>query len=108
MPAYNAANTLERIVADIPAGCFDEILVVDDCSRDRTAEIAARLPVSLVRHARNLGYGGNQKTCYGEALRRGADYVVMLHPDYQYDARVIPAALDVLRVGICDVVLGNR
>ncbi len=108
MPAYNAANTLERIVADIPPGCFDEIIVVDDASRDATVAIASRLPVTLVRHERNLGYGGNQKTCYREALARGADYVVMLHPDYQYDARIIPAALDILRIGICDVVLGNR
>jgi glycosyltransferase involved in cell wall biosynthesis len=108
MPAYNAANTLERIITDIPPGCFDEIIVVDDASGDRTVEIASRLPVTLIRHDRNRGYGGNQKTCYREALARGADYVVMLHPDYQYDARIIPAALDILRVGICDVVLGNR
>jgi glycosyltransferase involved in cell wall biosynthesis len=108
MPAWNAAKTLERIVADIPAGCFDEIIVVDDASRDRTAEIAARLPVTLIRHERNLGYGGNQKTCYRAALERGASYVVMLHPDYQYDARIIPAALDILRIGVCDVILGNR
>jgi glycosyltransferase involved in cell wall biosynthesis len=108
MPAWNAAKTLERIVTDIPAGCFDEIIVVDDASRDHTAEIAARLPVTLIRHERNLGYGGNQKTCYRAALERGASYVVMLHPDYQYDARIIPAALDILRIGICDVILGNR
>jgi glycosyltransferase involved in cell wall biosynthesis len=108
MPAYNAANTIERIISDIPPGCFDEIIVVDDASHDGTAEIAARLPVTLIRHQRNLGYGGNQKTCYREALARGAAYVVMLHPDYQYDARIIPAALDILRLGICDVVLGNR
>jgi glycosyltransferase involved in cell wall biosynthesis len=108
MPAYNAANTIERIIADIPAGCFDEIIVVDDASRDRTVEIAGRLPVTLIRHERNFGYGGNQKTCYREALARGAAFVVMLHPDYQYDARIIPAALDMLRIGICDVILGNR
>lgn len=108
MPAYNAARTLERIIADIPAGCYDEIIVVDDDSRDETVAIASRLPVTLIRHPRNLGYGGNQKTCYRAALARGAEYVVMLHPDYQYDARVIPAALDILRIGICDVVLGNR
>lgn len=108
MPAYNAANTIERILADIPEGYADHVLVVDDCSTDATREIARRLPVELIEHEKNLGYGGNQRTCYRAALERGADYVVMLHPDYQYDARVIPAAIDILRYGICDVVLGNR
>ena len=108
MPAYNAANTLERIYGDIPAGCYDEIIVVDDCSRDATVEIAGRLPVTLIRKEQNGGYGSNQKVCYRAALEQGADYVVMLHPDYQYDARVIPAAIDMLRLGICDVILGNR
>jgi len=108
MPAYNAERTLERIVADIPPDGCDEILVVDDASRDRTVEIAERLGVTIVRHEQNLGYGGNQKTCYRYALEHGADFVVMLHPDYQYDARMIPAALTVLRAGVCDVVLGNR
>lgn len=108
MPAYNAERTLERIVAQIPEGCCDELIVVDDGSRDRTVEIARRLPVTLIEHGENRGYGANQKTGYRAALDRGADYVVMLHPDYQYDARVIPATLDILRLGICDVVLGNR
>ena len=108
MPAYNAESTIERVVADLPPGCFDEIIVVDDRSRDRTVEVAERLPVTLVRHERNLGYGGNQKTCYRTALEHGADYVVMLHPDYQYDARIVPAALAILRAGVCDLVLGNR
>jgi glycosyltransferase involved in cell wall biosynthesis len=108
MPAYNAERTLERIVTEVPAGIADEILVVDDASSDRTAEIAARLPVHLLRHPANRGYGANQKTCYDAALARGADRVVMLHPDDQYDARLIPAALDVLRLGVLDVVLGNR
>src|ERR1041385_7178299 len=76
MPAYDAARTLERIVTDIPRGCFDEIIVVNDASRDQTVEVATRLPVTLIRHDRNLGYGGNQKTCYREALARGAAYVV--------------------------------
>lgn len=108
MPAYNAERTLERIVAEIPPGVAEEIVVVDDASTDATAEIAARLPVVLVRHPENRGYGGNQKTCYDTALARGADYVVMLHPDYQYDARLLPAAVEVLSLGVCDVVLGNR
>lgn len=108
MPAYNAARTLERIVAEIPPDCASEIIVVDDASSDRTVEIARRLPVTLIQHPENRGYGGNQKSCYDAALERGADYVVMLHPDYQYDARMIPSALGVLRVGVCDVILGNR
>ncbi len=108
MPAYNAAATLERVHADIPGHAVDEVIVVDDCSRDATREIARLLPVTLIEHEHNLGYGGNQKTCYRAALERGADYVVMLHADYQYDARMIPSCLDVLRLGICDVVLGNR
>jgi glycosyltransferase involved in cell wall biosynthesis len=108
MPAYNAANTVERILHDLPAGCYDEVILVDDCSRDDTVAVASRLGLTVLRHDRNKGYGGNQKTCYAAALEHGADFVVMLHPDYQYDARIIPAALDVLRLGICDVVLGNR
>jgi len=108
MPAYNAANTLQRVFEDIPREHVAEIIVVDDCSTDRTVEIAARLPVTLIRHDHNTGYGGNQKTCYRAALERGADYVVMLHADYQYDARMLPTAVEVLRHGICDVILGNR
>jgi glycosyltransferase involved in cell wall biosynthesis len=108
LPAYNAEATLERLVRSIPAGCCDEILLVDDASRDRTVAVARGLPVTVIEHAENRGYGANQKTCYREALARGADYVAMLHPDFQYDARLIPAAFDVLRVGVCDVVLGNR
>ena len=108
MPAYNAAATLERTVADIPPGSVDEIILVDDCSRDDTVAIARRLGLTVVTHAANLGYGGNQKSCYTHALESGADYVVMIHPDYQYDARMIPAATEALRLGICDVVLGNR
>jgi glycosyltransferase involved in cell wall biosynthesis len=108
MPAYNAANTLERVYHDIPKDQVDEILVVDDCSKDNTVEIAKRLPVTLIQHERNTGYGGNQKTCYRTALSHGADFVVMIHGDYQYDARMIPTAIEILRHGICDVVLGNR
>jgi glycosyltransferase involved in cell wall biosynthesis len=108
MPAYNAAATLERTVADIPPGAVDEIILVDDCSRDNTVEIARRLGLTVIEHEINTGYGGNQKTCYREALSRGADHVVMIHPDYQYDSRVIPVAIEVLKLGICDVVLGSR
>ena len=108
MPAYNAARTLEKTVADIPPGAVDEIILVDDCSRDNTVEIAKRLGLTVIRHEKNLGYGGNQKTCYQRALENGADYVVMIHPDYQYDSRVIPAAIEFIRLGICDFVMGSR
>jgi glycosyltransferase involved in cell wall biosynthesis len=108
MPAYNAASTLRRTVADIPKGSVDEILLVDDCSKDNTVEIARDLGLTVLRHERNLGYGGNQKTCYRYALDTGADYVIMIHPDYQYDSRMIPAAIETLRLGICDCVLGSR
>jgi len=108
MPAYNAASTLEATVADIPRDLVDEILLVDDCSADDTVELARRLGLTVIAHERNLGYGGNQKTCYRYALESGADYVVMIHPDYQYDARMVPAAIQVLRLGICDCVLGSR
>jgi glycosyltransferase involved in cell wall biosynthesis len=108
MPAYNAAATLERTYLDLPKDQVDEVLVVDDKSNDDTVAVAERLGLTVYRHAENKGYGGNQKTCYREALARGADYVVMIHPDYQYDARILPAAIHILELGICDVVLGNR
>lgn len=108
MPAYNAEGTLERTFRDIPPGTVDEVILVDDVSRDRTVELARSLGIVAVPHDKNLGYGGNQKTCYREALKRDADIVVMLHPDYQYDARVIGAMVTFMRLGICDAVLGSR
>lgn len=108
MPAYNAAATLERTVGDIPPGSVDEIILVDDCSKDNTVEIAKQLGLTVIAHEKNLGYGGNQKTCYRHALEHGADVIVMIHPDYQYDSRVIPVAAEILKLGICDVVLGSR
>ena len=108
MPAYNAARTLRRTVEDIPPGTVDEILLVDDCSQDNTVEVARQLGLTVLQHERNMGYGGNQKTCYRYALDTGADYIVMIHPDYQYDSRMIPAAIEVLRLGVCDCVLGSR
>jgi glycosyltransferase involved in cell wall biosynthesis len=108
MPAYNAAATLERTVADIPLGSVDEIILVDDCSRDDTVAIARRLGLTVYTHEQNKGYGGNQKTCYRHALAAGADFIVMIHPDYQYDSRVIPIAIEILKLGICDVMLGSR
>lgn len=108
MPAYNAEKTLERTVADIPSGWVDEIILVDDCSSDETVELARRLGLTVIVHEKNTGYGGNQKSCYAKALEMGADVVVMIHPDYQYDSRMIPAAVEILRLEICDVVLGSR
>ncbi|MCS7015644.1 MAG: glycosyltransferase family 2 protein [Gemmatales bacterium] len=108
MPAYNAEATLAATLADMPPGCVDEIVLVDDGSRDGTVEIARQLGLRVLVHERNRGYGANQKTCYREALRLGADIVVMIHPDYQYDSRVIPHAVAFVELGICDVVLGNR
>jgi glycosyltransferase involved in cell wall biosynthesis len=108
MPAYNAETTLEKTLADIPSGCVDEIILVDDCSRDGTVAVARRLGLTVIQHEKNLGYGGNQKTCYRTALERGADVVIMIHPDYQYDSRLVPFLIGLLRTGHCDVVLGNR
>ena len=108
MPAYNAAATLERTVRDIPEGSVDEVILVDDCSTDNTVEVAKSLGLTVIQHESNTGYGGNQKTCYTRALEIGADIVVMIHPDYQYDSRVIPVASEILRLGICDFVMGSR
>lgn len=108
MPAYNAESTLERTLNDLPPGFADEVILVDDCSTDGTVKLAKSLGLSVYRHVNNLGYGGNQKSCYEMALNRGADYVVMVHPDYQYDSRVVDAAVRLLKLGICDVILGSR
>lgn len=108
MPAYNAAETLERTYRDIPAGTYDEIILVDDNSKDNTAEISRSLGIHTIVHTDNRGYGGNQKTCYSEALNRGADIVIMIHPDYQYDSRLVPYILGFLEIGICDIILGSR
>lgn len=108
LPAYNAEKTLEKTVRDIPAGSVQGILLVDDRSKDRTVEVARGLGLETVVHERNLGYGGNQKTCYREALKRGADIVLMIHPDYQYDSRLAPYLAGLIQSGVCDVVLGNR
>src|SRR2546421_10961390 len=105
MPAYNAERTLAATLADIPAGAVDEIILVDDGSTDRTVAIARDMGLTVIVHPQNRGYGGNQKTCYREALARGADVVVMIHPDYQYDSRGIPHAVAFIELGVCDVVL---
>lgn len=108
LPAYNAEKTLRQTVAEIPTEYIDDIILVDDASRDRTAEVSRELGLHTVIHPSNLGYGGNQKTCYAEALARGADVVVMLHPDYQYTPKLLVAMASLVAVGQYDVVLGSR
>ena len=108
MPAYNAARTLERTFREIPLDLVDEVVVTDDASSDDTAAIARRLGLRTLVHGKNRGYGGNQKTCYREALRLGADIVVMLHPDYQYTPKLLPSMIGMLTDGPFDVVLGSR
>ncbi|MBX0327906.1 glycosyltransferase family 2 protein [Oscillochloris sp. ZM17-4] len=108
MPAYNAARTLEQTYHDIPHDIVDHVILVDDVSRDETVTIARQLGLEVVPHIQNRGYGGNQKTCYLESLRAGADVVVMLHPDYQYDSTCIPALIAPILAGECDMMLGSR
>ena len=108
MPAYNAGKTLESTVAEIDRNVVDEIVLVDDESRDNTIEVASRLNLKVITHEKNLGYGGNQKTCYRAALELGADIVIMVHPDYQYTPKLIPAMASVLACGELDISLGSR
>lgn len=108
LPAYRAAKTLVEVVGDIPPGHADRILLVDDASADATVSVATALKLDVIRHPRNLGYGGNQKTCYRQALTMGADVVVMLHPDGQYDPAIIPNLCQVIENGDADIVLGSR
>jgi glycosyltransferase involved in cell wall biosynthesis len=108
MPARNAARTLEATFSAIPTDIVDEIILVDDGSTDGTLDVARRLPLHLIWHPHNVGYGGNQKTCYLEALQRGADVVVMLHPDGQYEPSLIPRMVQPILDGQADMVLGSR
>ena len=108
LPAYKAAKTLKDVVGEIPAGHADRILLVDDASGDATVSVATALSLDVIRHKKNLGYGGNQKTCYRHALEMGADVVVMLHPDGQYDPAIIPNLCRVIEEGEADIVLGSR
>jgi glycosyltransferase involved in cell wall biosynthesis len=108
MPAYNAALTLERTYADIPHDIVDRIILVDDVSRDQTVDVARQLGLDVIIHQQNKGYGGNQKTCYDAALAAEADIVVMLHPDYQYDATRIPELVAPIVAGTRDLMLGSR
>ena len=108
MPAYNAAKTLEQTYAEVPLDLVDEVVVTDDASDDTTVEVARRLGLRTLVHDRNLGYGANQKTCYTEALRLGADVVVMLHPDYQYTPKLLAPMIGMITDGPFDVVIGSR
>ena len=108
MPAYNAARTLERTVREVPAGVVDDFVLVDDASGDETVRVAERLGLPHIVHAKNRGYGGNQKTCYLAALGRQADIVIMLHPDYQYSPKLIGAMAWLVASDEFDVVLGSR
>jgi len=108
MPAYNAARTLERTLLDLPAQIADEIILVDDASPDETASLARELGIRVFVHPTNRGYGGNQKTCYREAIREGADIVVMLHPDYQYDPKAVPLLIAPILAGDADMTFGSR
>jgi glycosyltransferase involved in cell wall biosynthesis len=108
MPAYNAERTLRRTYAEIPTDVVDDVILVDDKSRDQTADIARTLGIRTIVHSKNLGYGGNQKTCYKEAIKLGADVVIMVHPDYQYTPKLITAMASLIAEGLFDCVLGSR
>lgn len=108
LPAYNAARTLAKTVNDIPKDSVDEIILVDDCSKDDTVNVAKSLGLKVYKHKKNTGYGGNQKTCYKTALQLGADIVVMIHPDYQYDPKIIPELTEPIKAGRADAVFGSR
>jgi glycosyltransferase involved in cell wall biosynthesis len=108
MPAYNAERTLRRTYAEIPTDVVDDVILVDDKSQDQTAEIARTLGINTIVHSKNLGYGGNQKTCYKEAIKLGADVVIMVHPDYQYTPKLITAMASLIAEGLFDCVLGSR
>jgi glycosyltransferase involved in cell wall biosynthesis len=108
MPALNAARTLEHTVSAIPRDLVDEVILVDDWSTDGTPDVARSLPIHFIWHPHNVGYGGNQKTCYLDALQRDADVVVMLHPDGQYEPGLIPKLVEPILSGRADMVLGSR
>lgn len=108
LPAYNAERTLRQTVDEIPREYIDDVILVDDASHDRTVQVSRELGLHTVVHPQNLGYGGNQKTCYAEALARGADVVIMLHPDYQYTPKLLVAMGSLVAIGQYDVVLGSR
>ena len=107
MPAYNAAKTLQKTVSEIPS-IVDDIILVDDCSTDETVDIAQQMGLQYLQHSENRGYGGNQKTCYTEAIRKGADIIIMLHPDYQYTPKLIESMAYIIGNDVYPVVFGSR
>ena len=109
LPAYNAAKTLEDTYNEIPMDIVDDVIIVDDCSKDETIEVAKKIGIKhIIKHETNKGYGGNQKSCYQKALEMGADIVVMLHPDYQYTPKLIPSMVYLIANDLYHVVLGSR
>ncbi|MDO8593059.1 MAG: glycosyltransferase family 2 protein [bacterium] len=108
MPAFNAEKTLEKTFLDLPGGMFDSVILVDDASADKTVQVAERLRLTVVKHDKNRGYGGNQKTCYQTALKMGADIMVMVHPDHQYDPKFIPELIEPIVNGEYSAVFGSR
>jgi glycosyltransferase involved in cell wall biosynthesis len=109
LPAYNAARTLEKTYLEIPVDVVDEVVLVDDCSKDDTVEVAHQLGIRhIIRHDANKGYGGNQKSCYNKALELGADIVIMVHPDYQYTPKLITAMCSIIANGVYPAVFGSR
>jgi glycosyltransferase involved in cell wall biosynthesis len=108
MPAYNAEMTLEKTIKDLPEGVADYIILCDDFSTDKTVEIAKSLGIEVIEHTENRGYGANQKTCYDAVLKTDADIIAMIHPDYQYDPRVLFAASSLIQLDICDFIMGSR
>ena len=108
LPAYRAEKTLEKTINEVPKGIVDEFILVDDCSPDETVAVANKMGLRTFVHEKNLGYGGNQKTCYTKALELGADIVIMLHPDYQYNPKLVPALAYMIASDVYDVVLASR
>src|SRR5512141_1531665 len=108
MPAYNAEKTLEKTYSEIPFEIVDDVILVDDASHDRTSELSQRIGIHTIVHEKNLGYGGNQKSCYRAALKLGADIVIMVHPDYQYTPKLVPAMASMIAYGEFDAVLASR
>ena len=108
MPAYNASKTVEKTYKAIPKDSYDEIILVDDCSKDNTVEVAKKIGIKVIAHDKNKGYGANQKTCYNAALKEGADIIVMVHPDFQYDPTLVPEIIKPIKDDKADVVYGSR